>query len=51
MLGRIEEAILALDTAITLGYSDLAHLDADSDLDPLREFEEFYDMLTNHGVI
>lgn len=51
MLGRIEEAISALDTAISLGYSDLAHLDADADLDPLREFDEFYQMLGNHGII
>ncbi len=35
-LGDLEGALEALETAVDRGFADLAHLDADADLEPLR---------------
>ncbi len=49
MLGRLHPAVEALEMAIQLGYSDIAHLEADADLDPLRCIAEFWVMLERYG--
>ncbi|MCA9187516.1 MAG: tetratricopeptide repeat protein [Pirellulaceae bacterium] len=50
MTGHIEEAIFQLRMAIELGYDDFAHLEADSDLDAVREHPGFVKMLMEFGV-
>jgi len=45
MNGQQSAAIDALARALELGYSDLAHLDTDPDLDALRELPSFQAML------
>lgn len=41
LLKRPDEAFEALTQAVDLGYRDLKHLDADPDLDPLRQDPRF----------
>lgn len=40
-LGRTDEALDALDRALELGFDELAHLQNDPDLDPLRDTERY----------
>ena len=44
-LGQVTAGLDALEQALRLGYSDMAHLDADSDLDALRGDPRFEDVL------
>ena len=37
MLGRIDAAMKALESAFQHGYSDIAHLESDTDIEPLRD--------------
>ena len=39
--GRADDAIDALSRAILLGYDDLAHMEADPDLESLRDHPDF----------
>ena len=41
LLGRREAALSTLERAVALGYSDLAHLDKDPDLEALRQDPRF----------
>jgi len=41
MLNQVKPGLKALECALRLGYSDLAHLEADSDLDALRSDPRF----------
>ena len=41
LLGRIDEALRALERSVQLGYSGLAHLLADDDLDNVRRDARF----------
>ena len=45
MAGFVGEAIKALSRAIAHGYHDFAHIEADSDLDPLRDLPSFQELL------
>ena len=50
MLGNLPAALKALDAALRLGYDDIAHLEADADLDDLRTHPEYFRMLKRHGM-
>jgi len=50
MVGEIKSALNALDTALELGYCDWAHLEADSDLEPVREHVGFERLLEKYGL-
>lgn len=39
-LGRLDDAVTALQQAKTLGYAELAHLQTDEDLEPIRDRPE-----------
>jgi len=43
--GQADEAIDALSRAILLGYDDLAHMEADPDLESLRDHPDFQALL------
>ena len=43
--GRPDEAIDSLSRAILLGYDDLAHMEADPDLESLRNHPDFQALL------
>ena len=43
--GRPDDAIDALSRAILLGYDDLAHMEADPDLESLRDHPDFHALL------
>ena len=45
MTGLVGEAIEALSRALTQGYNDFAHIEADADLDPLRDLPSFQELL------
>ena len=45
MSGELNLAVAALARALELGYSDFAHIQADPDLDPLRELSSFGELL------
>jgi tetratricopeptide (TPR) repeat protein len=47
--GLIPEAIVALRTALTKGYSDFEHLELDRDLDNLRDEPEYAELLKEYG--
>jgi tetratricopeptide (TPR) repeat protein len=43
--GQADEAIDALSRAILLGYDDLSHMEADPDLESLRDHPDFHALL------
>ena len=45
MTGEPDAAMDALESAVRLGYGDLAHLQVDPDLDPLRSHHRFRRLL------
>ncbi len=45
LLGRYEDALDALEHAVTLGYSDPEHMLNDVDLSPMRELTRFKQLL------
>jgi thiol-disulfide isomerase/thioredoxin len=45
--GYAEAAVRLLDKAIKEGYVDRAHMEADTDLDPLRQRQDFQQVLTD----
>ncbi|MBN00177.1 MAG: hypothetical protein CMJ77_13715 [Planctomycetaceae bacterium] len=50
MNGHVQEGISALSRAVELGYDDFAHIEADSDLDALRDLSGFQELLRRHGI-
>ncbi|MDG2380397.1 MAG: hypothetical protein P8N76_01870 [Pirellulaceae bacterium] len=50
MAGETQQSIAALTQAIDLGYDDFAHIEADSDLDALRDESSFQELLRRHGI-
>ena len=50
MTGQIREAIQVLTRTIELGYNDFAHIEADSDLDQLRDQPSFQELLRRHDI-
>jgi Flp pilus assembly protein TadD len=51
MVGQSQEAVAALAKALELGYRDFAHLEADADLDALRDLPEFRALVQAHGIV
>jgi tetratricopeptide (TPR) repeat protein len=49
MTGLLEEAITSLRRALQLGYRDFANLEADSDLDALRDHSGYEALLREYG--
>jgi Flp pilus assembly protein TadD len=49
-LGQIVPALRALDEALRLGYDDFVHMDADADLDAVRQHPGFFQLLERHGL-
>lgn len=45
MTGELARAVKSLARAIELGYDDFGHIEADSDLDPLRDLPSFQDLI------
>jgi tetratricopeptide (TPR) repeat protein len=50
VLGHLEQAIVALDRAIALGYTDVIHMEHDPDLEPVRAEPGFRELLQKHGI-
>ncbi len=50
LLSRIDEAAQALRKALILGYSDIAHLLRDTDLNNLRQFPQFRQLLESASI-
>jgi tetratricopeptide repeat protein len=44
-LGKLDEAVAALDRAVSLGFNDVKHLQTDDDLAPLRDRDDFKQLL------
>ena len=40
----------ALDEALRLGYDDFVHMDADADLDAVRQHPGYFQLLERHGL-
>ena len=49
-MGRKQEAVSALRTAFEKGYSSFAHIEADDDLDTIRELSEFKSLIEEYKV-
>lgn len=49
MTDDIDAALQSLQTAIELGYRDVAHIESDSDLDPLRDHPGYVKLLSSLG--
>ncbi|MFH1063312.1 MAG: tetratricopeptide repeat protein [Candidatus Omnitrophota bacterium] len=47
LLQQLDEAFVALKSAITLGYNDFHHLDSDPDLFYLREDRRYKEMISD----
>lgn len=47
---RPQEAVLELRLALEHGYDDLDYLEADADLDTVREHPEYQELLRQYGV-
>lgn len=53
MTGHLTSALKTLRRAIELGYRDFAHIEADTDLDPLRDhptFQEIIQLCAEYGI-
>ena len=50
LLGHVDEALAALDEAIGLGYGDVAHMEADGDLEAVRNHPRYPEVLCRHGI-
>ena len=50
VLGQIIPALRALDDALRLGYDDFVHMDADADLDAIRQHPGYFRLLEAHGL-
>ncbi len=50
MLGRLEQAVQALEEAFESGYHDIAHLESDSDMEPLRDHPVYTALLDKYDV-
>ncbi len=50
MVGRTNEALASLDDALRLGYRDIAHLEADPDLDSLRGDPRYLELIARIDV-
>jgi tetratricopeptide (TPR) repeat protein len=50
-IGRIEESIASLTTALDLGYSDFEHLKEDADLVPLWNHPHFIALLQRYHML
>ena len=48
MLGHIEEAVSVLKQAFEIGYCDIAHLETDADMEPLRDHPGYVDILEKY---
>ena len=51
MLGDLDAAVVSLRKALELGYCDVAHMEDDPDLDPVREHPEYLTLLETYGFI
>ena len=47
-MGRQEESIASLRTALEKGYRSFAHIDLDDDLDPIRDLPEFKHLIAEY---
>ncbi len=50
LCGCFDEAVASLERALILGYHDFAHLEADSDLEPLQSHAGFLALMQKHGL-
>ena len=50
LLGRIGDAVAALERAIELGYRDFEHMERDEDLDTVRADRRYTRLLSKLGV-
>ena len=51
MLGNLTGALRALEEALQLGYSDFAHLEADSDLDAIKHHARYFELLKKYDIL
>ena len=47
-MGRTDEAVKALETALDMGYCKFAHIEHDDDLDAIRERDDFKSMIEKY---
>ena len=50
MTGQTEEAIRSLDESLRLGYDDFAHLEADEDLELVRQHAGYTMLARKYGI-
>jgi adenylate cyclase len=50
VLGQIMPALKALEDCFALGYDDVAHMEADSDLDALQQHPGYFKLLRRFGL-
>lgn len=51
MLGDLDAAILALEAAFEIGYSDIPHLESDTDMEPLRQLAGYARILEKYDSV
>ncbi len=47
-MGRCDEAVKALETALEMGYSKFQHIEHDDDMDAIRERDDFKALVAKH---
>ena len=50
-MGRLEESVAALQTSFEKGYRKFAHIEHDDDMDPIRDREDFNNLLSKYKSI
>lgn len=51
MQGKLDEAMTALEVAFQLGYSDIAHLETDTDMEPLRDHSGYARLIEKYDSL
>lgn len=49
-MGRTDESVAALETALKKGFCDFAHIEHDDDMDPIRDRDDFKKLVAEYSL-
>lgn len=51
LMGKLEEAVKALETSFEKGYRSFPHIENDDDMDPIRDREDFKQLIQRYKLV